>query len=114
MPGKPLGFGLVHSLGPALVLVGLAGAADTISVIFRSTVVQVATPDPYRGRVNAAEYVVGVGCPQLGNFRAGAVGSLTSASFGLVSGGVTTVISAALIGLALPDFTRYRAGRVAV
>ncbi|MER5527196.1 MFS transporter [Streptomyces sp. NPDC002677] len=109
-----LGFGLVHSLGPALILVGLAGAADTISVIFRSTVVQVATPDQYRGRVNAAEYVVGVGCPQLGNFRAGAVGSLTSASFGLVSGGVTTVISAALIGLALPDFTRYRADRVAV
>ena len=67
------GFGLTHSLWPALALLAIAGAADTLAVVFRTTVVQLATPDRYRGRVSAAEYVVGVGCPQLGNFRAGLI-----------------------------------------
>lgn len=105
------GFGLTHSLWPALALLAIAGAADTLAVVFRTTVVQLATPDRYRGRVSAAEYVVGVGCPQLGNFRAGAVGSLLSASASAVSGGMATVAGAALIGLTMPAFTRYQAGR---
>ncbi|AHI02140.1 MFS transporter [Kutzneria viridogrisea] len=105
------GFGLAHDLWLALTLLGLAGAADVLSVVFRSTMVQVSTPDGYRGRISAAEYVVGGVCPQLGNFRAGAVGSLTSSGFSVVSGGLATVLGSALIGLALPAFTRYRASR---
>ncbi|MFC4592107.1 MFS transporter [Sphaerisporangium corydalis] len=103
------GFGLAGSLWLALSLLALAGAADVISVVFRTTVVQVATPDRYLGRVSAAEYVVGVGCPQLGNFRAGAVGSLTSPAAGIVSGGLATIAGAALIGLTIPALSRYRA-----
>jgi hypothetical protein len=37
-----------------------------------------ATPDAYRRRTGAAEFVVGAACPELGNFRAGVVASLTS------------------------------------
>ncbi|MGY0236783.1 MFS transporter [Longispora urticae] len=107
------GFGLARSLWLALGLLVLAGAADVISVVFRTAVVQVATPDRYRGRVSAAEYVVGVGCPQLGNFRAGAVGSLVSPAFSAVSGGLGVVVAAALIGLAVPELRRQRAQEVA-
>ncbi|WP_412538362.1 MFS transporter [Longispora sp. K20-0274] len=103
------GFGLAGSLWLALALLVLAGAADVVSVVFRTAVVQAATPDRYRGRVSAAEYVVGVGCPQLGNFRAGAVGSLVSPAFSAVSGGLATVAGAALVGLAVPVFRRQRA-----
>jgi MFS family permease len=104
-----VGFGLARGLWLALALLTAAGAADVISVVLRTTMVQVATPDRYRGRVSAAEYVVGVGCPQLGNFRAGAVGSLSSPTIAAVSGGIATIVGAALIGLTVPAFVRYRA-----
>jgi MFS family permease len=101
------GFALAHSLWLALILLAGAGAADVISVVFRTTIIQLATPDYYRGRVSAAEYVVGTGCPQLGNFRAGALASLTSPTISAVSGGLTTILGAALIGLTMPAFARY-------
>jgi MFS family permease len=105
------GFGLAGQLWLALGLLVVAGMADVISVVFRTSVVQVNTPDRYRGRIGAAEYVVGVGCPQLGNFRAGAIGSLTSPTVSAVSGGLATVVGAALIRLTLPAFAGYRAQR---
>lgn len=103
------GFGLAHSLWLAIVLLAVAGVADSLSVVFRTTMIQLATPDGQRGRVSAAEFVVGAACPQLGNFRAGLVGSLTSPAISAFSGGISTIAGALVIGLALPAFTRYRA-----
>lgn len=107
-----VGFGLADSLWLAMVFLAIAGAADALSVVFRTTMIQVVTPDAQRGRVSAAEYVVGAGCPQLGNFRAGAVASLTSPAVSAVTGGLATIAGAVVIGLALPAFTRYRATQV--
>jgi hypothetical protein len=59
--------------------------------------------------VNATEYVVGVALPQLGNFRAGAIGSLTKPAISALGGGLATIAGATLIGLTLPAFTCYRA-----
>jgi MFS family permease len=101
------GFGLSSSLWLCLLLLAVAGAADTTSVNLRSSMVQATTPDRLRGRVLAADSVVGGGVPQLGNFEAGVVGSLTSPGFSAVSGGIATVLGAGLIRLALPAFTRY-------
>ena len=51
-----IGFGLVHSLGPALVILALSGAADAISAVFRGVILQTATPGrhawPAAGRVH--------------------------------------------------------------
>jgi MFS family permease len=104
-----VGFGLAHSLWLTLLMLAIAGAADVTSVVFRTAMVQLATPDGYRGRVSAAEYIIGAACPQLGNFRAGAIGSLTSPSVSAVSGGLSTIVGAAIISLALPTFVRYQA-----
>src|SRR3569833_67540 len=52
-------FGRVRTLWLGLGLLVIAGAADTISVIFRATIVQVATPDRYRGRVSGVAFVFG-------------------------------------------------------
>jgi len=103
------GFGLAGSLWLTLTMLVLAGAADVTAVVFRTTMIQVATPDRYRGRVGAAEYVVGAECPQLGNFRAGTVASLTSPGISAVSGGLAAIVGTAVIGLSLPAFSRYRA-----
>ena len=106
-----VGFGLADSLWLAMGFLAVAGAADAISVVFRTTMIQTVTPDGQRGRVSAAEYVVGAGFPQLGNFRAGAVASLTSPAVSAVTGGLATIAGAVVIGVTLPAFTRYRATR---
>ncbi|MET9019090.1 MFS transporter [Actinopolymorpha sp. NPDC004070] len=82
------GFGLAPYLWPGLGCLAVAGAADTFSVISRGSIVQLATPDSHRGRVSAVEHVIGVSGPDVGNFRAGLVGDLTSATFALVAGGL--------------------------
>jgi MFS family permease len=103
-------FGLVDGLAATLALLVAAGVADVSSVVLRTTIVQVATPDSYRGRVSSAEYVVGAACPELGNFRAGAVASLSSPGVSALSGGLACVAGAGLIALAMPALVRYRPG----
>ncbi len=102
------GFAVAPALWLALALLAVAGAADTFTVVFRGAIVATITPGPLRGRVLAADYVVGAGGPQLGNVEAGALASLTSPAVSALAGGLITVAGAVLIGLALPAFTRYR------
>ena len=68
----------------------------------------IVTPPAFRGRVMAADYVVGAGGPQLGSVEAGAVGSLTTPVISALSGGLLVVAGTAAIALALPAFRRYR------
>jgi len=77
-------------------------------VVFRGAIVAAVTPDRLRGRVMAADYVVGAGGGQLGNLEAGAVAAVTSPVISALVGGLATVAAALVIGLALPAFTRYR------
>jgi MFS family permease len=101
------GFALAPYLWLALGLLGVAGAADTFTVVFRSAIVQSVTPERFRGRVLAADYVVGAGGGELGNIEAGTVGSLASPTIGALSGGLATIASAAVISIILPAFARY-------
>jgi MFS family permease len=102
------GFALASTLWLTLSMLAIAGAADTFTVVFRGTIVQATAPDELRGRVTAADYVVGAGGGQIGNLEAGALGSLTSPDISALSGGLITIAGAILIGLALPAFARYR------
>jgi MFS family permease len=102
------GFAVASGLWLTLTLLAVAGAADTFTVVFRGSIVQAVTPDQLRGRVLAADYVVGAGGGQLGSLEAGALGSLTSPVISALSGGLVTIAGAIVIGMALPAFTRYR------
>jgi MFS family permease len=103
------GFAVASTLWLTLLMLAIAGAADTFTVIFRGAMVQQTTPAEFRGRVTAADYVVGASGGQLGNLEAGALGSLTTPVISALAGGLITVAGAVVIGLALPAFTRYRA-----
>lgn len=103
------GFAVAKTLWLTLTMLAIAGAADMFTVVFRGTIVQQTTPDEFRGRVTAADYVVGVSGGQLGNLEAGALGSLTSPTISALSGGLATIAGAIVIGLVLPVFVRYRA-----
>jgi MFS family permease len=102
------GFAISPILWLTLSLLAVAGAADTFTVVFRGAILQAVTPDQLRGRVMAADYVVGAGGGQLGNLEAGALGSLTTPTISALSGGLATIAGVIVIGLALPAFTRYR------
>ena len=101
------GFAVAHSLWLALGLLAVAGAADTTTVVFRGTIVQAAVPDRLRGRITAADYVVGGGGGELGNLESGTVGSLASPTISALSGGLATIAGVILLRLALPSFARY-------
>jgi len=102
-------FGLTRTLAPALAALAVAGAADTLTVVFRGAIVQTVTPDEFRGRVSSVEYIIGAGGAPVGNVESGTVAALTSPVVSAVSGGVGCFAVTVLIGLAFPAFTRYRA-----
>ena len=106
--GAFAGFAVAPRLWLALSLLAVARAADAFTVVFRGAIVAAVTPDQLRGRVMAADYVIGAGGAQLGNLEAGALGSLTSPVISALSGGLAAIAGAVVIGLALPAFTRYR------
>ena len=95
-------FGLVHDPWIGLSCLVVAGAADTASVVSRGTIVQLHTPDRLRGRVAAAEQIVGQAGPDLGNLRGGLVAGVSSGSFALVSGGLLCLVVVALVGVRTP------------
>jgi len=105
------GFGLVDTLPLGLLMLALAGAADDVSAVFRSTILLSATPDEMRGRLVGIEFMQVASAPTLGNVEAGAVASLTSLRFSIVSGGLMCVVGTILVVLAFPALLRYDARR---
>ena len=102
------GFGLSPDLYLALGFLVAAGAADMVSGIFRSTLWNQTIPDELRGRLAGVEllsYSVG---PPAGQLRSGAVASLVSVRFSLVSGGLLCIGAVAAVCALLPGFVRYR------
>jgi hypothetical protein len=104
-----VGFGLATPLWLALACLAVAGAADTVSVVSRGALVQLATPDSHRGRVSGVEFVVGASLPDLGNFRAGAVAGATSPAFAAVSGGLLCLGGLGALAVGNKSLRRFRA-----
>jgi MFS family permease len=105
-------FGLANSLWLAMVFLAAAGAADFVSAILRNSILLAATPDHLRGRLSGIELAQVASTPQLGNVEAGALASLTSVRFSIVSGGILCVAGTAVIAVALPALVRYDAKKV--
>ncbi|MFZ3265815.1 MAG: MFS transporter [Terriglobales bacterium] len=96
-------FGVSHSMILSMLSLLLLGASDMVSVIIRATLIQVATPDEMRGRVNAVDMLfIGVS-NELGEFESG----LTAQWFGtvpaVVLGGVGTLLVIAAWAWLFPE-----------
>lgn len=103
-------FGLTHGyLWLGLLLLAVAGCADTVSMIFRNTMMQVAAPDEMRGRLQGIFIVVVAGGPRLGDFESGSVAALTNPAVSAVSGGLACVAAVILLAARRPAFLRYDA-----
>jgi MFS family permease len=102
-------FGLVRSLWLALVLLAVAGAADMVSAIFRNTILQVATPDAMRGRLQGVFIVVVAGGPRIGDVESGSVAGAFGLGPSVVSGGLLCVVGVVVLAGLYPGFARYDA-----
>jgi MFS family permease len=107
-------FGLVTVAFPlALLFLAIAGAADMFSAIFRSTIVQLDTPDNVRGRVMSIHILVVTSGPRIGDIEAAVVAALTTPQFAVVSGGVLCVLGVAAVARWFPELASYVIGRPA-
>jgi len=102
-------FGLSRSFPLSVAAYMAVGVADQVSVVMRSTIIQLATPDELRGRVSSVSFIFIGASNQLGAVESGFVAALTSAPFAVVSGGVGCLLVLALVAWKLPELGRYRA-----
>ncbi|MFK3729228.1 MFS transporter [Streptomyces sp. NPDC088090] len=102
-------FGLSRNLWVGLLCLAAAGYADTSSMIFRNTMMQVAAPDEMRGRLQGVFIVVVAGGPRLGDFVAGSVADLSSPGVAITGGGLLCVLAVGVFALYARGFRRYDA-----
>jgi len=100
-------FGLAHVLALGLVLLAIAGAADAVSAVFRSTILQVAAPPSMQGRLAGVFIVVVAGGPRLGDLESGSVATVFTPTISAVSGGLACLVGLAVIVAMVPSFLRY-------
>jgi len=103
------GFGLTRALWLGVLFLALSGAADMVSSVFRNTILQVATPDAMRGRLQGVFIVVVAGGPRLGDFTAGTVAAISTEAFAVVSGGCACMVAVGLLAERYRGFARYDA-----
>lgn len=106
-----LGLGLSTSFLAALVAVAIGGAADTYSVVARTTIVQTITPDGMRGRVSSMQFMSATVGNYLGDFEAGLAANAISPTFSMLTGGGLVLALGTVLVAATPSLYRYRAAR---
>ena len=84
-------FGLSHNLALSLVALVLTGCLDMVSVVIRSTLVQLATPDDMRGRVSAVSVLFISASNEIGQFESGITAQWFGTVPAVVLGGVGTM-----------------------
>ncbi len=89
-------FALSHWMWLSVLALAVLGAADTISVVIRFSLVQLATPDAMRGRVGAVNFLFINASNQLGQFESGVTAALFGTMPAAVLGGVGTIAIALL------------------
>jgi MFS family permease len=98
-------FGVSRSFGLSLASLAVLGASDMVSVVVRSTVVQVRTPHDMRGRVSAVNMMFVVGSSELGALESGVTAAWLGAVPAVVVGGLGTLAVVILYGF----FSKLRA-----
>ena len=91
------------------MLLAIAGAADSVSAVCRSTINQTVTPDAMRGRMSSVFSLVVTSGPRLGDVESGAVAGLTGPRFSVTSGGLACVVGVAVVAWMFPALVRYDA-----
>jgi MFS family permease len=100
-------FGLSRSVPLSIAAYMAAGMADQVSVVLRSTVIQLSTPDALRGRVSAVNLLFIGASNQLGAAESGFMAQATNPTFSVVSGGIACLCVVAIVAWRIPELSRY-------
>ena len=101
-------FGLSHRLPLSFAALAVLGGADVVSMVIRSSLVQLRTPDEMRGRVSAVSSLFTGTSNQLGDFRAGVMGALFGAVPAVAIGGLGTILVTVIWMFLFPELRRIR------
>jgi MFS family permease len=99
-------FGLSHSFILSLAMLFVLGALDNISVVIRSSLLLLRTPDEMRGRVSAVNSVFIGASNELGGFESGVAAALLGPVGAVVLGGIATIVVVLLVALFSPELRR--------
>jgi len=99
-------FGLSRSFLLSLLMLGLLGALDNVSVVVRSTLLLTRAPDEVRGRVYAVNGVFVTASNELGGFESGLVAAIFGPVLSVVAGGIGTVIVVGAVAAIWPEMRR--------
>jgi MFS family permease len=102
-------FGFAHEIVLGVILLAIAGAADAVSAVFRSTILQVSAPVEMQGRLSGVFIVVVAGGPRLGDLESGAVATAFTPMFSVVSGGLACLAGLGIAIALVPSFLKYDA-----
>jgi MFS family permease len=105
-----ISFGFARSLWVALVLLAIAGAADSFSAVCRTTIMQRIAPNELRGRLTSLYFMVVAGGPYLGDVETGVVANAFGAEVAIISGGILCLVGLGAAAAAFPSVWRYRPG----
>jgi ENTS family enterobactin (siderophore) exporter len=109
LAGRSGSEGVTLWLIPAALCCALAGISDSISAVFRTTILQAATPDHLRGRLQGVFIVVVAGGPRLGDMLAGGGTKILSEGWVLLLGGVLCIVAAWAVARWQSGFLAYDA-----
>jgi len=102
-----VGFGLSRSFWVTFACLALTGVADTISMVIRSVIRQLETPNRLRGRMTGVNMIFFMGGPQLGELEAGALAQWMGAPFSVITGGIGCLLATGWVAATTPALRRY-------
>jgi MFS family permease len=97
------------ALWVGLVCMAIAGASDAVSAVFRTTILQAATPDRMRGRLQGVFIVVVAGGPRLGELLGGLVANAVGEARTAIYGGLACMVAIAVLARLQRGFVHYDA-----
>ncbi|MBP2321127.1 MFS family permease [Kibdelosporangium banguiense] len=103
------GFGLTSTLWLAVVFLAIAGGADMVSAVYRSSILQAAADDDMRGRMQGVFTVVVAGGPRIADITHGWTAAGAGTAVAAAGGGFMVIVLTVLALIWLPSFWRYRA-----
>jgi MFS family permease len=103
-----IGFGLSRSFVLSLVVLAISGMADNVSVVIRSTLLQVLTPEHLLGRVSSVNAIFIGSSNELGAFESGVAAKLLGTVTSVVLGGVASLSVVGIVAVRIPSLRRLR------
>lgn len=99
-------FGLSRSLWVSLIALLITGCADMVSVVIRSSILQLATPPEMRGRVSAVNSLFLGASNELGEFESGLTAHWLGTVRAVVAGGIGSLLVTGIWAVRFPGLRR--------